>query len=491
MNEVNDVRETDSLELAIKRILNSFWHTIINFWMIIPLTALLLGTIGGLISYIRYTPKYTSQATYTVQLTSDSITYYNTTTAKQLANSFPYILSSGELMSLVAKDLGLPGVPASIYAKVLSSTNMLTLYVTSSDPDMSYNVLQSVVKLYPQIAEYVVGKTELHMVISPSVPDSPDNAFAWAKTAAKFAVFGAAGVLLVFFVISIFKITVICADDLRDRFGGRSVVSVPLILLESRKKKLKKPGIFAKKKAAKNTEKKSESERRAEVPPSERLISINDSSVNKSFKDAFSKLRNAVTHSDGSSKIKTVIVTSTLPGEGKTTVSINLALALSKHHHNVLLVDCDLRKPSVFYLLGLDCKVPFSDVIRGKAKLTDAVINYNDSLTIVGDTHYNSDASELVSSDFMRKLIQKGPKVYDYIIIDSPPCNDISDSVALAEWADGLIYVVRQDYALFSSITASIGKHHEGHAKLVSFVLNGVKRSSTADQSAGSSISGS
>ncbi|MCQ2427187.1 MAG: AAA family ATPase [Clostridia bacterium] len=484
MTDTEQTREADSLELALKRVIHAFGHTVVRFWMVIPLVALLFGTLGGLKTYIGYSPRYTTQATYTVEVEGAAAAYYSNTTAKQLANSFPYILSSGELMNLVAKDLGLPAVPASIRASVLGGTNMLTIYVSASEPELAFDVLQSVVKLYPKIAEYVVGKTSLNMVISPTLPDTPDNAFAWFRTSVKWGFFGIAAVLFVFLILSLFRITVISDDDLKDRFGHQHVVTVPLIMLGSRRKKQKKT-LFMRKK---RTEKKSEAEIRAAVPPSERLISINDSSVNKAFSDAFGKLRNTVTHSDGKSGTKSIVVTSTLPGEGKTTAAINLSLALSKHGYKVLLIDCDLRKPSVLYSLGIECHTPFSEVIRGHAKLSDANIRFSDSLTILGDSKYNADAAELVSSEFMHKLIRKGSEIYDYIVIDSPPCNDISDSVALAEWADGLIYVVRQDYALFSNITAALGRHRNGHARLISFVLNGVKKTAPAE---GTSYSGS
>lgn len=93
-------------------------------------------------------------------------------TANQMAKTFPYILESGVLQEIIAQDLGRQSVPGKIEADVMENTNLFTLKVTADDPEMANKILQSVVKNYPTVAEFVIGSSQLTLMDESGVPAS-------------------------------------------------------------------------------------------------------------------------------------------------------------------------------------------------------------------------------------------------------------------------------------------------------------------------------
>lgn len=101
--------------------------------------------------------------------------YSDETTAGQLSKTFPYILTSGALSDIVAESLGVDSIPASISAEAIQDTSIFTINVTASDPQIAYDVLQAVIKYYPQVAEYIIGDTQLTLMDESGIPEKPQN----------------------------------------------------------------------------------------------------------------------------------------------------------------------------------------------------------------------------------------------------------------------------------------------------------------------------
>ena len=186
---------------------------------------------------------------------------------------------------------------------------------------------------------------------------------------------------------------------------------------------------------------------------------------------------------------KTIMVTSTVPSEGKTTISVNLSLSLARHSYRTLLIDCDLRNPSVYKMLCQDGKTAenLSDYLRGNTELDNTIFHYNDNLDIIAENSFNSEASELVGSEKMIALIKEMKEVYDLVIVDTPPAGVVSESLSLANHVDGLVYVIRQDYVRTAKIIDEIDRYSDSGIKKLNVVLN-MSQSSLLGES---SLSGS
>jgi capsular exopolysaccharide synthesis family protein len=178
-------------------------------------------------------------------------------------------------------------------------------------------------------------------------------------------------------------------------------------------------------------------------------------------------------------RIRTLAMTSALPGEGKTTASINLALvtALSLGRR-VLLIDCDLRRPRVHSALGLRPKAGLAEVLNGDVTFEEAVVRAEGAdLDVLSVRDRPVNPSELLGSPSMRDLIAAVAKRYDRVIFDTPAALGLPDAKAVGDQCDGLVMVVRADKTRQEDVQSVI--EILGRNRIIGVVLNGT----TADES--------
>jgi capsular exopolysaccharide synthesis family protein len=146
---------------------------------------------------------------------------------------------------------------------------------------------------------------------------------------------------------------------------------------------------------------------------------------------------------------RVIAITSVDPGDGKTTSSVNVAAALAlKAETKVVLVDCDLRRGRINALLGFPKGPGLSDVLVGKASLSEAVIQVEQypNLFVVGTGTPSANPSEALDSENWRTLVGHLRQQFDYVILDTPPIGLVADTDLIHQVADGLVLVVRPDF---------------------------------------------
>lgn len=160
--------------------------------------------------------------------------------------------------------------------------------------------------------------------------------------------------------------------------------------------------------------------------------------------EAYRKLRTNLQFLAVDNPPRLIVVTSSVPNEGKTTSSINIALALAEADHSVLLVDGDMRRPSVANYLELVGSSGFSTVLSGGAPLDEVLqpTRYP-RLTVLGSGPIPPNPSELLGTMAARKALQEMKSKFDYVIVDSPPLLAVTDSAILAAESDGALVLVR------------------------------------------------
>lgn len=143
--------------------------------------------------------------------------------------------------------------------------------------------------------------------------------------------------------------------------------------------------------------------------------------------------------------VRTIGVTSSMPGEGKTTTAINLAIVSSMSlGRRVLLVDCDMRRPKVHAALGLRPECGLAEILTGEGTLDRAVLKVEGTnLAVLPVRSTPSNPSELLASDRMRALVEELARSYDQVIFDTPPTLAIPDAKIMSELMDGIVFVVR------------------------------------------------
>lgn len=140
---------------------------------------------------------------------------------------------------------------------------------------------------------------------------------------------------------------------------------------------------------------------------------------------------------------KIVLVTSALPQEGKTTVSATLARSFAQMEWRTLLVDADLRKPTVHTLFGIDREPGLTDLLQGRIPEEDAIAASNiPHLDLLSAGFPSQSAAELLQSPATPTLLKSLAALYDYVVVDSPPLTSITDTLLLSGYADGILFVV-------------------------------------------------
>ena len=193
--------------------------------------------------------------------------------------------------------------------------------------------------------------------------------------------------------------------------------------------------------------------------------------------EAYRTLRTNIQYSSFDDEIKTIVITSSEPGEGKSTTAGNVALAFAQADKKTIMVDCDLRKPSLHRKFKISNMVGLSDILIGKEKIEEAIHEYNESLDILPSGKLPPNPAEMLGSKAMEKLLEDLKVKYDKIILDTAPLQAVTDAQVLAIKADGTIIVVRAHKTKKESIVQAKNLLEKVGAKIIGTVLNGVENS--------------
>lgn len=191
--------------------------------------------------------------------------------------------------------------------------------------------------------------------------------------------------------------------------------------------------------------------------------------------EAYRGLRTSLEYSSVDKKLKTLVVTSSNPGEGKSNVSGNLAFVLAQGGKKVIIVDADLRKPTIHKKFRVANTAGLTDCLIGKKKVNEVVNKIEDNVHIITAGQKTPNPAEMVSSKAMEDLIAALKDVYDYVIIDTPPVRNINDGVVLSAKVDGTILVVRAGVTKSVDIVKGYKELEKVKSNVVGTVLNAVE----------------
>lgn len=190
--------------------------------------------------------------------------------------------------------------------------------------------------------------------------------------------------------------------------------------------------------------------------------------------EQFRRLAATLHQSQISSGLRSVLLTSALPGDGKTQTAINLALILSESYkRRVLLIDADLRRPSIRDVSHLPNVVGLADGLRAKADQKLTVFKLTQNLSLLPAGRPDADPMGGLTSPRMRSIVADASAHYDWVLLDAPPVGTVADASILADMVDGVLFVVRSgrtDYAIARKAIDAIGRE-----RILGAVLNGVE----------------
>ena len=193
--------------------------------------------------------------------------------------------------------------------------------------------------------------------------------------------------------------------------------------------------------------------------------------------EEFRAIRTNIQYSNLDKNIKTIAITSTTKNEGKTTVTTNLAVNFSRiENKKVLIVDCDLRNPSVYKEFGISNSNGLTDLLIEDKNISDYIKSTDiDNLDILTAGPVPPNPSEMLASNKMRKLIESISEEYDYVFLDTPPIGMVTDAGILASFIDGTVIVVRSEFIDIKGLQDTKKKLVSVNANILGVVLNGKK----------------
>lgn len=459
MNTQNEeTRQTEEGMIDIVGLLEDYFRTLRRMWIWVLILAVLGGAFSYIRSYVTWSPRYTASATFTITAgqnsgddTSGSYAFYDNSTTEQMVNTFPYILTSGVLSRRAAAAMGRSSLSSQITASAEENTNLFTMSVTDSDAGTAYETLQAVIQCYPDVAEVIIGRTTMQLLDETGIPAYPDNPRDGRDSLVKGT---AAGALIGLFwagVVTVSRMTVKKKEDFQPRAHMKCIGEVPRIPMKKRSRE------------------------------SSNILNILNEKTDPRFEEALQLVRGKVEYSAWRHHSKTILVTSALAGEGKSTLAVNLALAFIKSGKRTALIDCDLRHPTDRKILGLEEGAGLYEVLAKEAKLADVLLT---GKAMGMDEEFKfcflpggkpaDDGSRLLDSKRMQKVIEAVEEKVDYVILDSAPAGLLTDAGVLAQYADSAVFVIKRDFANTSHIMDGLEELAESRIHLIGGILNGV-----------------
>lgn len=438
--EVTRVMELDEYLVALRK-----------RWFVIAALAVVCGLLGLL--YARsITPTYSSSATVFVSVNgggSAGELVQGSTFVQNAVSSFGRLASMPVVLAPVIEKLGLDTTPKSLANSVSADTplNSMILVITTTDtnPARAADISNAVAKQLSVTVKNLSPRTttgsssvELSVIapaVKPEFPFKPNTRF---LTATGIAVGLGLGVALAL-LLTVLDTRVRARADL-ERISGLPVLGAI---------------IRAKSASQANVTMRAD-------PTSARA-------------EAFRRLQANLQYLQTERPLSAIVVTSALSGEGKTSTSVNLAMAVAEKGGLVLLIDADLRRPSVASAIGIEGSVGLTTVLIGRASLDEVVQPWAmDNLHVLPSGEPPPNPSQLLDSAAMHKLIDEAIETYDLVIIDSPPILPVIDAAVLGRHTDGVLLVVRMRTTRRQQVQAALAALERVGATRLGFVTTSV-----------------
>jgi capsular exopolysaccharide synthesis family protein len=403
-------------------------------WLIV-LVAVIPGALTAYRAKQNYVPQYSTSAVFSVRAayyaTTDIVSessYMNQTAAQTLSATFPYVIQSENTRLLLQKAMGMDEIPGVITARDTAGAALFTLTVTGRDPALIHKLLLAVIEVYPQAASNILGDTRIQVINLPTAPPTqPINEVGAVRQGIKVAIPVILAGLALCFLLALGRKTVNSAEDLRKFFNMKCLAHIPSVKHKRRSGK------------------------------KQQHIAISNPNVSTAFREMVRSLRIKLEKAMEERNAKVLLISSTVPDEGKSTIAANLALSMAAEGHKVLLVDGDLRKQSLKDLLGVrEESEGLTELLSGHGVPFRPLAVPGSKLLLLSGDQTSERPQVLLDSPRVAQLLNCLREQLDYVIIDTPPAGMLSDAATLSKYADVALYVIRQDLAAISQISDSL-----------------------------------
>lgn len=436
----------ENKNIEINRILDIVKSKKILIIFIIMLSTLL----GYYYSYQYITPKYQSTSTLLLIPENTTITTSDLTLNSGLISTYSNIATNSKILNQVINHLGLDMTEEELQKKLKVSikddTYIIEISVTDSNPETAYILTSEIANVFLNEIKQIYHLNNIGIVDQAQLVKEPYN----INHIKDFIIFFLLGVIVstgVIFIFYFFDNTVKEEEDIEKYIKIKTLGSIP-----------------------NDTNKKQE-------------IIVKDHA--KSYiAECINTIRTNILYMNSTKQAKTLLITSCVPGEGKSWTSSNIAVSFAMMNKKVLLVDADMRKGRANKIFKLDNQQGLSnylyhmtgnleqDIELGKNCIKETEIP---NLHVLTNGTIPPNPSELIGSDNMKKLLQLFKNIYDVIIIDAPPCKPVTDSIILSTIVDSTILVINSNKTKVKDINEVVKSIKNVGGQIIGGILNKVK----------------
>ena len=423
-----------------------------NLWMIIA-TALIFAMSVSLLLTWFHPPLYTANMTYSVNSrTTSSITSGNLTSTREVAAVLTQLLETDLIIDGIrASDSRLANFNGEITAKQVGQSNFIIVSATATTPEDAFLALDALVDVFPTVADYISTRNVLNIMRNPSVSSVPSNMINTSRVAEIAAILGA---VLMAFVLCFLSIR---TETIQTRTGARQLLDAPIIASVCHEQKNRTLKTF--------------------LSRATKQVHVFSPTTSFAYTEQISAVCNQLEHEATARNRKIFMITGVGESEGKSTVAGNVAAALALKGHKVAIVDCDLRKPAQnhFFSNQYNSPLPLNKLLSrpySRDNLLQCMVPHEQlGLYMLFSTTADGRSSELLSGETMPLVLQQ-LRVFDFVIIDTPPMGMFPDAEILADLVDASMLVVRQDYTAACDVNDAIDTLRQYKAAFLGCILN-------------------
>lgn len=468
MNE-QEIQYNEELEIDPQRLLSA----LLDKSLLIGIVAVVCAIVIFLGTFFFITPQYQSAAMFYVNNNSLSlgeaslsISSADISASRGLVKSYIVILNTRETLNDVIDYSGVDRTYSQlkdmITAESVDSTEIFQVVVTSPDPQEAEKIASAIAYILPKRISSIIEGTSAKIVDSAVVASKPSSPSYTKNCIAGFAI---GLVLAVAWVVmrTLMDITIRTEEDITQNCKNPVLASVPDMEVHSKGGSYY--GYGKKNVHDKTTGKKGQ-------------IELVGGNISFAAAEAYKLLRTKLQFSfadEGDCRV--IGVSSALTGEGKSLSAVNLAYSTSQLGKRVLLVDCDMRRPTLAEKLPIRKTPGLSDFLSGQIQADKllqlcGIKDDEQAFHAISAGSMPPNPMELLSSQRMQKMVELLRQRYDYIILDLPPVGEVGDALAVAKLTDGMLIVVRQNYCDRIALNSAIRQFEFVDAKILGIVFN-------------------
>lgn len=455
-------------EIDLKRISERLLH---RLWLIV-----LMSVIGAIVAfgytYYFVTPMYQSSAMFYVN--NNNISLGDTTigissgdisASRGLVESHIVILKARTTLNDIIDRAGVNMTPGQlremISAAPVNSTEIFEVVVTGSNPEETKKIATAIEEVLPKKIETIIEGSSAKVVDNAIIPLSPSS-----PSYSKNVVVGF--VLFMFVTVVAIVLRLLFDTTIRTEESVVQLTSYPVLVAVPDMNVAGKGNYYSSYDSHKgktpNTIKRKEA-----------LLGDEVSFVaSESYKLLRTKLQFSFADDNG---CRAIGLSSAMAGEGKSLTSVNLAYSLAQLNKRVILIDCDMRRPTLADKMKLRKNPGLSNWLTGQENISEllqrcSLRDGKGTFDVITAGQMPPNPVELLSSDKMAKTLALLRKSYDYILLDLPPVGEVSDALAVANQVDGMLLVVRQDYCDRNALVAAVNQFEFIESKILGVVYN-------------------